>query len=209
MKNKPLQQILVVDDDQSFHLICAYHLSEDEYTIISAMSGQDALEILKDTDFDLAIIDYQMPHMDGLELLKLIRAEYKFKTLPVIIATSANDDDLLPQFLNAGASDFLRKPFRGAELQARVRNHIQTRKLVQSELALAMGGTAAHHINQRIAVISGYLSVIMEMDLPPEVITYLNTCYENTSSISEIVTQLTNLTEIRFCPYVGREPDRF
>ncbi len=103
------RRILTVDDEAMNNKIIA-HIMRDEpmYEIVSVTSGQDALDILKEQDFDLILLDVRMPDMDGLETLKRIRENYQ---IPVILMTSDKTLDISAGFEELGCDDYITKPF--------------------------------------------------------------------------------------------------
>ena len=103
------RRILTVDDEAMNNKIIA-HIMRDEpmYEIVSVTSGQDALDILKEQDFDLILLDVRMPDMDGLETLKRIRENHQ---IPVILMTSDKTLDISAGFEELGCDDYITKPF--------------------------------------------------------------------------------------------------
>ena len=105
-----MARILIVDDEPNNQRVLNYTLSKAGYETAIAANGETALSMLNEGGADLAIVDVAMPVMDGLTLLKHIRAIEKFEQLPVIILTGSGDDDerlLAEQF---GIQGFLTKP---------------------------------------------------------------------------------------------------
>ena len=106
----PMSRILIVDDDPTNQRILSYTLSKKGYETIIASNGEVALAILGHSDVDLAILDVAMPVMDGLTLLKNIRALEKFENLPIIILTGSGDDAERHRAERQGVQGFLTKP---------------------------------------------------------------------------------------------------
>lgn len=103
-------KILVVDDESNNQRILSYTLSKAGYETIVAASGETALNLLKENNADLAILDVAMPAMDGITLLHHIREIEKFEHLPVIILTGSGDDAERLRAEEAGIQGFLTKP---------------------------------------------------------------------------------------------------
>jgi diguanylate cyclase (GGDEF)-like protein len=120
--------ILVVDDDQDIASFVAFNLEIQGYEVMRAKDGQEALELLETRRPDLAVIDWMMPRMDGVELTQRLRAEPLTSALPVIMLTakSMTIDKVLG--LTAGVDDYLVKPFDTAELIARVSSTLRRNK---------------------------------------------------------------------------------
>lgn len=104
-----------------------------ECELREAGNGREALEILRREPIDVVLSDVQMPGMDGLELLRAIRAERAWETIQVVIVTGLDARDQKARAIELGASDLLTKPVSTAELQARLRNALQL-KAYQDDL---------------------------------------------------------------------------
>ncbi|WP_319578218.1 response regulator [uncultured Methanospirillum sp.] len=109
MYRKPTElRVLVVDDDREFQNIISHYLTEDpEYSVVSVDSGQQALDMLREQSFSAIIADYQMPEMDGLDLLRIIRSQGN--SIPFIIFTGQGCEEVAIDALNAGADFYLVK----------------------------------------------------------------------------------------------------
>jgi len=109
--------VLLVDDEEYILAFVRIKLQVSGYQVSTATDGVQALEMIKDKVPDLVIIDLIMPRMDGPRLLKEIR---KFSSVPVIILTAVDAQDVVIKELRAGADDYLHKPFNPDELVARI-----------------------------------------------------------------------------------------
>ncbi|MBN1886935.1 MAG: response regulator [Thermoflexales bacterium] len=112
--------ILIVDDDDDAREMVAVLLRQAKYTLIPASSGQEALDIARQLAPDLILLDVMMPGMSGFEVCRHIRTDPLLAHVPVILVTALGDRQSRLQGLEAGADDFITKPFDGAELRARV-----------------------------------------------------------------------------------------
>jgi DNA-binding response OmpR family regulator len=115
-----MARILIVDDDPNNQRILNYTLAKKGYETIIAGNGEIALNLLGTTDVDLAILDMAMPVMDGLTLLKNIRAIQKFANLPIIILTGSGDDDERMRAEQQSIQGFLNKPASSKMILERV-----------------------------------------------------------------------------------------
>ena len=115
-------KILVVDDDQIALAVAKKVLSSDGHSITLAEDGAEALEILQRDDIQLVISDWNMPNMDGIELCRTLRKSSSIGYIYVIMITARNSKEDMLAGLEAGADDFISKPFEPAELLVRVRN---------------------------------------------------------------------------------------
>ena len=114
-----MQRILIVDDDPSVSSVLRRGLNYEAFAVDVAASGEEALEIARERYPDLVILDVMMPGLDGLEVLKRLRAADEH--LPVLLLTAKDRDSDLIAGLERGADDYLTKPFTFKVLLARVR----------------------------------------------------------------------------------------
>jgi two-component system, OmpR family, KDP operon response regulator KdpE len=110
--------ILVVDDEPQITRVLKTTLSSQGYGVRTASDGEDALRQLKTWSPDLIITDLRMPNVDGLELCRRVRTESR---LPIIVLSVKGEEGIKVQALDAGADDYILKPFSTNELLARVR----------------------------------------------------------------------------------------
>ncbi len=116
--------ILVVDDQTANVRVVSTLLGRKGYTVIPAHSGPEALAAVAEHAPDLILLDMMMPGMDGFELLAALREVPGLRRVPVVFLTAAQDRDLLLRAFEAGAVDFVTKPFMPEELLARVDAHV-------------------------------------------------------------------------------------
>ncbi|MBF0352936.1 MAG: SpoIIE family protein phosphatase [SAR324 cluster bacterium] len=132
-QQKPLSSILVVDDEPVNLQVIVNQLTMQNYLVYTATSGMEALDLIKNTQLDLILLDVMMPHMSGFEVCRRIRSLYSPNELPVIFLTAKNQVHDLIEGFNAGANDYISKPFVKNELFARVQMHIRL-----AEMSIAM-----------------------------------------------------------------------
>ena len=116
-----MYNVLIVDDDKEIVNAIAIYLKNEGYKIYKAYDGNQAVEKLKEQEIHL-ILDIMMPEKDGIETLEEIRKE---KTIPVIMLSAKSEDYDKIEGLNAGADDYITKPFNPLELIARVNSNIR------------------------------------------------------------------------------------
>jgi len=121
--------ILVVDDDKAFLMMLHTFIIEAGYECSIAENTSSALDILKVRTFDIVLSDIQLPEMNGIELTKRIKKKYE---CDVIIMTGYIDEFKFEDAVNAGAGDFIQKPFSEKELIARVKRILNERSLLLS-----------------------------------------------------------------------------
>jgi len=119
MTNPPVKaNILVVDDEAQITRVLKTTLSSHGYGIRTAADGEEALQLMKDWSPDLIISDLRMPNMGGLELCRRVRAHSR---IPIIVLSVKGEEPIKVEALDAGADDYVTKPFSVNELLARVR----------------------------------------------------------------------------------------
>ena len=117
-------RILVVDDQPANLRVVAALLSRHGYEVLSAGTGAEALPLAREQVPDLLLLDMMMPGMDGFALLAALKQDDALATMPVVFLTAAQDRDLLLRAFDAGAVDYVTKPFMPEELLARVDAHV-------------------------------------------------------------------------------------
>ncbi|MGA2551716.1 MAG: response regulator [Burkholderiaceae bacterium] len=103
--------ILAVDDSASLRQMVAFTLSRAGYTVLEAGDGQEAFDLAKVSQVDLVLADQNMPRMDGLTLVKSLRATAQFKSTPILILTTESSDAMKAAGKAAGATGWMVKPF--------------------------------------------------------------------------------------------------
>ncbi len=112
--------ILVADDSSTVRKFVSFSLKMQEFEVVAAEDGMDALEKISQTKVDLAIVDLNMPNMDGFELIETIRNSDDYKDLPIIILSSERGEESKKQGKKAGANAYLEKPFDAKMVQYQV-----------------------------------------------------------------------------------------
>ncbi len=110
--------VVVIEDDVDIRRLVSEVLAERGHNVVSAATGMEGLHEAVKGSADLVILDLGLPDLDGFELLQMIRAVSR---VPVIVATARGEDDEIVRTLDAGADDYLVKPFSAQQLEARVR----------------------------------------------------------------------------------------
>jgi len=132
--------ILIVDDEIVSRYTVEALLSSEGYELVFAESGEEALEKAVELVPDLMLLDVMMPGMNGFEVCQLLRANPRLAELPVVMVTALDDRESRIKGIEAGADDFMSKPFDRAELRARIRTITRLnryRRLVETEEKLA------------------------------------------------------------------------
>ena len=116
----PGTRVLIVDDDTSLQTIVGTMLEASGISAVRAGSAEEAWDVMAHSPVDLLVLDWSLPGMSGLDLCKKLRSDARFGPLPILFLTSHSSSDDLVTAFDAGADDFVSKPFRAPELKARV-----------------------------------------------------------------------------------------
>jgi adenylate cyclase len=125
-----LMHVLVVDDSRTLRMLLIRELNAiGIIKITEAVDGQDAMNKIHAEQFDLMLIDMEMPELDGLEVLKLVKADALLRNLPVIVISGAEQFEKTVECIQIGAEDYLPKPFNSVLLRARVFSSLEKKRL--------------------------------------------------------------------------------
>ncbi|MDR3073004.1 MAG: response regulator [Clostridiales Family XIII bacterium] len=127
-------KVIIVDDNEA-NLKIARSMLKEYYEVYPASSGARLFELMERILPDLILLDIEMPGMDGYDVIKKLKSESSFKTIPVIFLTAKTDQDSEIEGLGLGAIDYILKPFSAPLLRRRIENHIliaEQRKEIQS-----------------------------------------------------------------------------
>lgn len=127
--------LLVVDDDGMNRDMMARRLQRSGFNVTTAEDGRVALDLLKQRDFDLILLDIVMPIMNGFRTLEFIKADPKTRHLPVIMLTALDEVDSTVRCIEAGAEDYVPKPFNPVILYARINASLEKKRLRDQEQA--------------------------------------------------------------------------
>lgn len=117
-----MYNVLICDDEKDIVNALEIYLSSEDIKIFKAYNGKEAVEVVRDNEIHLALLDIMMPVMDGIQTINEIR---KISNLPVIFLTAKGEDTDKILGLNVGADDYVTKPFNPVELQARVKSQLR------------------------------------------------------------------------------------
>ena len=121
----PTGRILVAEDNADIAYLVRYILEREGHTVVHVRNGRDAEAAIAGEPPLLAVLDVMMPFKDGLEILGKIRAHPQWKAVPVIMLTARGLESDIVRALDAGANDYMVKPFQPEELRARVRRLVR------------------------------------------------------------------------------------
>ena len=115
-----MSQAMVVDDSRAVRMILSRNLAEMGYDVCAAGDGAEALALLRE-DFSLVLVDWNMPHMNGLEFLQRLRADPRYASMKVMMVTTETEVDQMVKALAAGADEYVMKPFTKEILSDKLR----------------------------------------------------------------------------------------
>ncbi|MCP4689577.1 MAG: response regulator [Desulfobacterales bacterium] len=123
--------IMIVDDNPQNIRVLGNTLEEHGYEPAVFLSGQEALEFLLKEKPELILLDIMMPEMDGYEVCRYIKEDVTTKNIPVIFLTAKSETEDLVKGFEVGAADYVTKPFKAAELLARIKTHIGFKRALE------------------------------------------------------------------------------
>lgn len=133
------EKILVVDDEVSLQETLAYNLKKQGYEVQTTGDGAEALDLAREMDPDLIILDVMLPGLDGFEICRILRREM---STPVLMLTARDDEIDRVVGLEVGADDYMAKPFSMRELVARVKAMLRRVRLIREEVDQSSGGAS-------------------------------------------------------------------
>ncbi len=116
-----MKTILAVDDEEHILELIGYNLEAAGYAVLKAETGEAALKVIHENPVDLVLLDWMLPGMDGLDVIRELRRDEKYAHLPIILLTAKHEEINKVLGLEMGADDFLCKPFGVHELMARIK----------------------------------------------------------------------------------------
>jgi DNA-binding response OmpR family regulator len=126
----PPPRILLVDDELSVQKLLGYPLRKDGYEVVPALDGREALEAVRDSPFDLVVLDLMLPLVDGFEVCRRVRAT---SSVPIIMLTARAEELDKVLGLELGADDYITKPFSLREFRSRVKAVLRRAELSKGE----------------------------------------------------------------------------
>ena len=143
--------VLVVEDEPAILELIAVNLEHSGYAALRAASAEQAAQILRETRPDVALLDWMLPGQSGLALARRLRADARTRDLPIIFLTARADEHDKVAALEAGADDYLVKPFSPRELVARIRAVLRRRAPQLGDVPVEVGGLSLDPASHRVA----------------------------------------------------------
>jgi sigma-B regulation protein RsbU (phosphoserine phosphatase) len=167
---RPPARLLVVDDDSMNTDMLKTRLEAEGYSVATAPGGRAALEMLQHESFALLLLDTLMPDLDGFALLQIIKADARFNEMPVIMISGLDDLNSIARCIEAGADDYLGKPFKPVLLRARINACLEKKQLRDQERAAhAALVESQKHLAAEIAEAEKYVRSLLPEPLIGEI----------------------------------------
>jgi signal transduction histidine kinase len=195
-------QVLIIDDQPSARDTLKALLHPEGYRLTFAASGDEALACLAQFQPDTILLDVMMPGMDGLELCRRLKAEARWRHIPVILITALDSQEDIAAGLEAGADDFLSKPVQRLELRARVRSMLRIKKQfdeLQAALQLRedMAHMLVHDLRNPLVPIRGLAELLLlRHTFAPEVTKDLKTIYTQALRLNDYLNDMLLLAKM-------------
>ena len=188
-----MAQLLVVEDDERIRTALIRALRERGHAVESAGTAMTGLQQAVEGRPDLVVLDLGLPDLDGAELLRMLRA---VSTVPVIVATARDDDGSIVSALDAGADDYVLKPFQAGQLEARIRAVLRRAGGVEAPSAVTVGELTVDPRTRRVTLAGAPVELApKEFDL----LAYL------AARVGTVVTKRELLREVWQLPYGGSD----
>jgi len=145
-------QVLTVEDDDSIRTVVKLALEDEGWVVLEAGNGEEALDVFRDEGADVVLIDIMLPGMNGFEVCRSIR---RTTDVPIIMVTARSDTHDVVAGLEAGADDYLTKPFEPKELSARIRALLRRSRSSSTEIAQMTFGELEVSPEQGVVLLRG------------------------------------------------------
>jgi two-component system phosphate regulon response regulator PhoB len=139
-------KILIVDDEDAIREMIKVALELAGFQCLEAATAMDAMPLIVDERPDLLLLDWMMPEVSGIELLRRVRRYDVTKDIPVILLTAKAEEQNAVQALDSGADDFITKPFKPRELIARIKSLLRRTEAAAAKELIAVKGDDVRHV---------------------------------------------------------------
>jgi two-component system sensor histidine kinase/response regulator len=199
---RPSPTILLIDDEPSLLAGLKFRLEANGYRVATAPDGHTALAALEKICPDLIVSDIMMPGMDGFEVCQRLKADARWRHIPVILLTALGSREALVRGLDSGADDFLRKPVEALELRARVRSMLRIKKQfdeLEAVLRLRedLADMVVHDMRSPLTAIIGFSQLLLKKDLTTsESLKYTDTIHRQAQRLNSFINDLLMLAKM-------------
>jgi DNA-binding response OmpR family regulator len=205
-------RVLIAEDDRVSRRLLERKLASWGYEVISCDNGAEAWQRLHSDDApSLAILNWMMPGMDGVEVCREIRKQKMAKYLYIILLTARDQKRDIIAGIDAGADDYVTKPFNPHELKVRIRAgrrilDMQSELMQREKLrgVLEMAGATCHEFNQPMQVISGYCELLLKQVQPDSQIhRQVSNILDAVGCMIEVTRKLQSITKYETREYIA------
>ena len=206
-------KILIAEDNFTSRIMLQAVLSKWGYEVVAAANGDEAWAALQETDApQLVVLDCMMPGMDGLTLCRKLREQERKDTLYLILLTSNGEREDIVMGLEAGADDYIAKPYDKEELRARVAVGVRMIAL-QAELrereklqgVLEMAGAVCHELNQPLQSVFGFSELLlMDMETSDQNYEKLKNIRMGVERVGELTRKIMKITRYQSKSYLNK-----
>jgi DNA-binding response OmpR family regulator len=205
-------RVLIAEDDLTSRIMLQSVLSKWGYEVTSASDGEEAWNVLQGTDAPpLVVLDWMMPGMDGLTLCRKLRAQERADPIYIIILTSNGESNDVVRGLEAGADDYVSKPYDNEELRARVgagqrvlELSLEVARRQKLQGVLEMAGAVCHELNQPLHIVTGYSELLLiDLDESNPQAETLRVIKAQVDRIGELTRRIMRITQYRTKDYLG------
>jgi len=205
-------RVLIAEDDLTSRIMLQAVLSKWGYEVTSASDGEEAWNVLQRSDAPrLVVLDWMMPGMDGITLCRKLRAQDRVDPLYILLLTSKGEPNDIVRGLEAGADDYVAKPYDNEELRARIgtgqrvlelSREVARRQKLQG--VLEMAGAVCHELNQPLHVVTGYSEMLLiDLDESDPQAETLRIIKAQVDRIGELTRRIMSITQYRTKDYLG------
>ncbi|NOZ12928.1 MAG: response regulator [Acidobacteria bacterium] len=208
-----MKRILTVDDDAANRFLMVQILSRGGFEVKALGSGLQVMDTVIRTRPALILLDIMMPDRDGLSVLRELKGNTDTAGIPVIMVTAMGESETLSAALEAGATDYVRKPVDSVELLARINAALKLtmymeehRKLDQLRVVQEMVGTVSHNINQPLTALRTHVVLLEQKmsgnDMCSTIQPYLNGIRSSLEELIEMVEKLKHVSRYEPVKYI-------
>ena len=219
------RKVLVIDDSLTVVKSLSKILKEVGILVIECSDGSEAVRLAIHQEPDLILLDLVMPKVGGIHVLKEMRSQRVLQNRPVIMITAKREEEHLVEALEAGADDYITKPFQEAVLLARIRTQLRNWQLLSDlnkankflleakdrevsaerwRTAVEMAGAAAHKLNQPLTSIVCYADMLLKkLDPKDDAFKPVKSIYEESERMTLTLRKMSAMTSVRSSEYVG------
>jgi two-component system sensor histidine kinase/response regulator len=201
-------RVLIVDDDPGNRMLVRMALEADGHELLEAGDGQEALDLIAESEPDALLLDVVMPKLDGFETCRILKASPETSKIPVLLLTSLEDQADRLMGIEVGASDFILKPFDSREIALRVRNAVRLKLAIDAvqssyeqlrrveELRDNLTHMLVHDMRNPLTGILGYTRLLDRTDLNEDQRTYVHEVSSMSTTLVEMVSAILDVSQL-------------